>query len=187
MMKFSKIYQYITIVTIFSIAILSSCEKQEKWELRDKTMQTSTIQIKLQSPSSFTDWSGNLIINQGSPITIDWHGNDIPKNTSIGFAIAKVDPHQIGPSGALLQRAENISGRDHGVFFWDGQSFWCNQTDRITTCKKELEPGNYYMKAFIYDQENASLVASFVQYPKHVNIIVETKVWFTVSSKLLDK
>ena len=32
------------------------------------------------------------------------------------------------------------------------------------------------MKAFIYDQENASLVASFVQYPKHANIVIETKV-----------
>ncbi len=30
MMKLSKIYQYITIVTMFSITILSSCEKQEK-------------------------------------------------------------------------------------------------------------------------------------------------------------
>ena len=114
------------------------------------------ISISLTVPST---------IKKGSGMQIHWSVNNIPAGSSIGFFVVRNLPREewskhFGVTGALALKAENVDGSTRGVFNWNGQSVGCAPTDFPMFCKG-VEPGEYLIKAVIYNQADAPLVIGF--------------------------
>lgn len=98
--------------------------------------------------------------DKGAAIQFTYEVSGAPRGASIGFFLEKypADTLSPGPQGALGVKSEDLAVGGKGIFIWDGSSFGCAPTDAPTICATPLEPGQYRMKAQLYNRAGAYLM-----------------------------